>query len=249
MIGLSRARPAALLTAFLALCTAPTSFAADASAKVAVVSLGLFGGQNVFEREAKGAADIVAKQFGGDPVVVRFNTKSRHEVTVDTVASTLQSAPAGMDPEQDILWVILTSHGSQEGLVVQAGKHMETLSPSTLAAMLNRTGVRHRVVIISACYSGIFIPPLADADTLVITAADANHPSFGCRDGAQWTYFGDALFNNALRRTANLKDAFALARKIVGARERANGFAPSNPQMAGGRNVEPLLVPRAAALH
>ena len=52
---------AALLTAFLALCTASTSYAANAGAKVAVVSLGLFGGQNVFDREAKGAADIVAK--------------------------------------------------------------------------------------------------------------------------------------------------------------------------------------------
>src|SRR6516162_2879232 len=120
-----------------------------------------------------------------------------------------------MNGESDILFVILTSHGSPDGLAVTAGRRLtETLKPSKLAGMLERTGVRHRVVIISACYSGIFIPPLADAETLVITAADANHPSFGCRDGAQWTYFGDALFNNALRRMANLKNAFALARKI-----------------------------------
>jgi hypothetical protein len=64
--------------------------------------------------------------------------------------------------------------------------------------MLDQTGVQHKVVIISACYSGVFIPRLANSDTLVITAADAGHASFGCEDNkAQWTYFGDALFNIA----------------------------------------------------
>jgi hypothetical protein len=75
----------------------------------------------------------------------------------------------------------------------------------------------------------------------VITAADANHASFGCEDKAKWTYFGDALFNVALRRTANLKDAFILARSLVLKRELREGFDPSHPQMAGGGNVEPLL--------
>ena len=70
----------------------------------------------------------------------------------------------------------------------------DEVTPSNLADMLDRTGVRHKVVIISACYSGVFIPRLAEADTLVITAADANHSSFGCRDKAKWTYFGDAFF-------------------------------------------------------
>jgi hypothetical protein len=68
-----------------------------------------------------------------------------------------------------------------------------------LANMLARTGMRHKVVVISACYSGIFIPRLANPDILVITAADADHPSFGCQDKAKWTYFGDAFFNVALR--------------------------------------------------
>jgi peptidase C13-like protein len=110
--------------------------------------------------------------------------------------------------------------------------------------MLDRTGVRHKVVIISACYSGVFIPRLADADTLVITAADANHASFGCEDKAKWTYFGDAFFNVALRRATSLKDAFLLARSLVLKRELRQGFDPSHPQMAGGGNVESLLVAR-----
>ena len=99
-------------------------------------------------------------------------------------------------------------------------------------------------MIISACYSGIFIPRLANADTLVITAADADHASFGCEDKAAWTYFGDAFFNIALRQTKSLKDAFLLARTLVANRERRQGFDPSHPQMAGGANVESLLPAR-----
>ena len=149
-----------------------------------------------------------------------------------------------MNGESDILFLVLTSHGSPAGLAVTAGRRTETLKPSTLAEMLDQTGVRHKVVVISACYSGVFIPRLANADTLVITAADADHASFGCEDKAKWTYFGDAFFNIALRQTKTLKDAFLLARTLVSKRELRQGFDPSHPQMAGGANVESLLVAR-----
>jgi hypothetical protein len=218
--------------------------AAEHPRKVTVVSFGLFGGQGVFRSEATGAAQIVASRFGGDPVVIRFNTKTGGGATVETLAATLQSEAKKMNSESDILFLILTSHGSRDGLAVTAGRLSETLNPSSLAEMLKRTGIRHKVVIISACYSGVFIPPIADADTLVITAADADHSSFGCEDKAKWTYFGDAFFNIALRQTKNMKDAFVLARSLVSRRELRQGFEPSHPQMEGGRNVEPLLVAR-----
>ena len=97
-------------------------------------------------------------------------------------------------------------------------------------------------MVVSACYSGVFIPRLANPDVLVITAADANHPSFGCQDKAKWTYFGDAFFNAALRHAANLEEAFSDARALVRKRELREHFEPSNPLMAGGANVQPLLV-------
>jgi Peptidase C13 family len=218
--------------------------AAEDLRKVSVVSFGLFGHQGVFRSEATGAAQIVASRFGGGPVVVKFNSKTGGNATVMTVAATLQAQAKKMNGESDILFLILTSHGSREGLAVTAGRLVETLTPSNLAEMLHRAGVRHKVVIISACYSGVFIPPLANVDTLVITAADADHASFGCEDKAKWTYFGDAFFNVALRRAASLKDAFSLARSLVEKRELRQGFEPSRPQMAGGGNVEPLLVAR-----
>src|SRR5258708_27798304 len=99
----------------------------------------------------------------------------------------LQAAANGMDADNDILFLILTSHGSRAGLAVKAGRLTQTLTPYNLADMLARTGMRYKVVVISACYSGVFIPRLANPHTLVITAAESDHPSFGCRGKTQRT--------------------------------------------------------------
>jgi hypothetical protein len=243
-------QPSALRIAFvLAFVLAIAPFVSPAHAvedarKVSVVSFGLFGDQGVFRREAIGAAQIVADRFGGGPVNVQYNSKKGGGATIEGLTASLQAATQGMDAKSDVLFLILTSHGDRAGLAVKAGRLRQTLTPSRLAGMLARTSVRHKVVVISACYSGVFIPRLASPDVLVITAADANHPSFGCEDKAKWTFFGDAFFNVALRQAKDLKTAFDVARALVLKRELRERFVPSNPQMAGGDNVRPLLVAR-----
>ncbi|WP_024506399.1 C13 family peptidase [Bradyrhizobium sp. ARR65] len=236
----------ALLIAF-ALTVAPlvsTVHAGENARKVSVLSFGLFGDQGVFRSEATGAAEIVAHRFGSGPTNVQYNSKKGGGATIDALATSLRMAANGMDAENDVLFLILTSHGSRAGLAVKAGRLTQTLTPSNLADMLARAGVRHKVVVISACYSGVFVPRLANPDILVITAADADHPSFGCRDKAKWTYFGDAFFNVALRKARSLKDAFVIASALVRKRELREHVEPSNPQMAGGENLEPLLIAR-----
>jgi hypothetical protein len=218
--------------------------AVEDAGKVGVVSFGLFGDQGVFRSEATGAAQVVAGRFETGPINVEYNSKKGGNATIEALTRSLQAAANRLDTEKDVLFLILTSHGSPDGLAIKAGRLTETLTPSRLGDMLARTGVRHKVVVISACYSGVFIPRLANPDVLVITAADANHPSFGCQDKAKWTYFGDAFFNVALRQAASVRDAFLDASLLVRRRERRERFEPSNPQMAGGENVLPLLVER-----
>jgi hypothetical protein len=224
--------------------SASSVHAVEEGHKVGVVSFGLFGDQGVFRREAAGAAQVIADRFATGPVDVQYNVRTGGDATVEGLAKALRAEARALDAENDVLFVILTSHGSPDGLVVKAGRLIQTLTPSDLVGMLARTGVRHKVVVISACYSGIFVRRLASPDLLVITAADARHASFGCEDRARWTYFGDAFFNVGLRNATSLKDAFALARGQVRKRELREHFEPSNPQMAGGANVEPLLVAR-----
>ena len=239
-------RLGALLIVFVLIVAASVSsmHASEDTRKVSVVSFGLFGDQGVFRREASDAAQVVAGRFGSGLINVQYNSKKGGGATIEDLARSLQVAANGLDAEKDVLFLILTSHGSRAGIAVKAGRLTETLTPSRLANMLARSGVRHKVVVISACYSGVFIPPLANPDLLVITAADANHPSFGCRDKAKWTYFGDAFFNIALRQAKSVKNAFIVARALVRKRELREHFEPSNPLMAGGANVQPLLIVR-----
>ena len=209
---------------------------------VYILSFGLFGEQRVFERKARGAAGILAATLGGrGHTIVRFNTRSGGGATPRALFGAMRATVRGMKSDTDVLVLVLTSHGSPHGLAVVAGRRETLLTPELLGDMLNASGARYRVVIISACFSGTFVPALADPRTLVITASAADRSSFGCEDRAKWTYFGDAFFNQALRRTDKLDVAFEEAKRIVTAREQQEGFPPSNPQIAGGAQVLDLL--------
>jgi hypothetical protein len=87
------------------------------------------------------------------------------------------------------------------------------------------------VIVISACYSGGFIPELEDDHTLIITATSAERQSFGCEDRNEFTYFGEAYFRDTLPGSGNFVEAFEKAVEIVTAREKAEKFEHSNPQI------------------
>ena len=206
-----------------------------------IVAFGLSDEQNVFASEARGAAAILARYYGrGVPPLVYTNTRTSSRATVANLRVALANAASRMDRENDVLFVFLTSHGSERGVAVKAGRRESVLTPSQLGEVLRETHARKKVLIVSACFSGIFIP-LADPGTLVITAADAMHPSFGCEKSASWTYFGRAFFSQAMPKTENLRDAFITARSTVSARERKEGYQSSNPQMGGGENFAARL--------
>ena len=96
---------------------------------------------------------------------------------------------------------------------------------------------KDKIVVVSACYSGGFIEPLKNDHTLVITASRPDRVSFGCSEEADFTYFGDALFAQALTQTDDLQVAFEQASAIVAQREQAENFEPSEPQMWAPKGV------------
>ena len=119
------------------------------AAKVGVVAFGLFGDQGVFRSEATGAAEVVAGRFETTgPIDVEYNSKEGGSATIETLTTSLQAAAKRMDAEKDVLFSILTSHGSPSGLAIKAGQLTETLTPTRLRYMLAKTGVRHKVVVI-----------------------------------------------------------------------------------------------------
>jgi hypothetical protein len=148
-----------------------------------------------------------------------------------------------MNPHEDILFLALSSHGSPDATidVSNTGMTPQGLSADALAGLLADSGIRWKVVVVSACFSGAFVKPLADNHTIVITAAAKNRTSFGCSDQRDLTYFGEAFYRDSLPYSTYLRVAFEAARKEVRRREKEIDVRPSNPQAYFGPLLEEKL--------
>ena len=203
---------------------------------------------DVFRNELAGALRITSKALPLNGGTVRL-INSRE--TADTVplanrqnfAAAVRGIAHVMDREEDVLFLFMTSHGEKRSLGLQLPSTIVRLRPSEVAEVLNREGIKHRVVIVSACYSGIFVKPLANANTIVLTAADEKSASFGCAEGREWTYFGDALFQHSLKPGTDFGAAFAKARALITQWEKRDRFAASNPQGHFGAALVRKLAP------
>ncbi len=152
-----------------------------------------------------------------------------------------------MNKERDILVLFMTSHGEKTGFALELPGGVAELTPQQVAATLDGAGIKNRIVIVSACFSGIFVPLLKNADAIVITASDANNTSFGCAPERDWTYFGDAFFRQSLHPGTDLESAFNQARILIQGWELMDHAPPSNPQGVFGPALVDKLAPIFAA--
>ena len=206
-----------------------------------LLAVGGDGSQEVFRREVEFVRGQFAERFGTASrsialVNSRTTVGTAPMATVTSIREALAALAARMDREQDILFVFLTSHGSREHELVlnQNGMDLPDLSAAELGRLLRESGIRWKVVVISACYSGGFLDPLKDDGTLVITAARHDRQSFGCADENDFTYFGRAYFKEALPQASSFQDAFRKAEAIVREMELQ---APASS--AAGRQAAP----------
>ncbi len=201
--------------------------------------------QDVFMKEVRVVADLFRERFGtaGHSVTLINNPDSVGTSPIATATSlerTLNRMGQLMDRDEDILFLYLSSHGGEDHRLALDFWPLRTkpLHPANLRAMLDRAGIQRRVVVVSACYSGGYIDALKDEHTLVITAAAPDRRSFGCSDQADFTYFGKAYFDEALRQTRSFTEAFDIARVRIAERERAeNSTPPSEPRMFLGEGL------------
>lgn len=204
--------------------------------------------QDVFRKEVQAVATQFKRRFvtTGHSIVLINNQATLREYPIATpagLAHALGRIGALINPRRDIVFLYLSSHGSpdHELSVSFPPLSLSDITPVQLRKMLDAAGIKRRVVVISACYSGGFIKALKSADSLVITAAAANRASFGCSNEADYTYFGRAYFDDALRRTNSFIEAYHLAQPIIAAHETREGFKHSNPQMFRGKNIAVAL--------
>jgi hypothetical protein len=211
------------------------------------VSFAGFGGEAVFKREALAVQELFDQRFdtAGRSLALVNHATTLNKVPLANLTNldlVLQHLGRLIDRNRDVLFLFVTSHGEKGMIAVDMpGFSFNVLTPERLKSILDRSGIKNRVVVLSACHSGSFIPTLADANTLVITAAHADRTSFGCDDRRQWTYFGDAYFNQALRRETSFARAFDEAKRLIRLWERREKLPASQPQIAGGAAMRAVL--------
>jgi hypothetical protein len=213
------------------------------AANVFAIGVAGWGDQDVFMRETQQSLDILTSRFHlGTRVLSLVNNDAtadeRPMASMQNLGAALRAVGARMDRDKDVLILTLTSHGSPDGFALRYGDFVDrTLDPQTLKTLLDEAGIRNRILIVSSCYSGAFIAPLADADTAIITAASPTRTSFGCANERKWTYFGEAFFEKGLVGNATLADAFASAKTTIATWESEQKLIPSDPQVAIGDGI------------
>jgi hypothetical protein len=213
------------------------------------------GDQKVFAQEIGLASRVLGERYRiGDRHLSLVNDERDLEraplASVTGLNYALQGLAEHMDLDQDVLFLAISSHGSDEPSIAvsNSGFPFTSLTAEDVRDALRDSGIQWRVIIISACYAGGFIETLQDPKTIVITAAAKDRTSFGCSNDADLTYFGEAFYRDALPAAQSLRGAFDAAKKAVAAREHEEREIPSNPQAYFGADMERRLLtlePRA----
>ena len=206
------------------------------------------GGEDVFHNEAEYAARLFTQRFGA---TAHSLVLENHPATLTThplaswsnLVNTLDGLAKVMKPEQDILMLYVSSHGDEDHnlLVDMDPLPLDQIGAQDLASILAKRPFKWKVLVINACYSGGFVPPLHGPGTLVLTAARFDRSSFGCGSESDITYFGHAWLADALNRTDNFVDAFHQAGAEISQWEQRDKLTASEPQIAIGRGIEAQL--------
>ena len=213
---------------------------------VFALALGGTADQSVFLTEVENVSAILDAQYRSSDRTLKLanshDQPTRYPLANRAnLARALTEIGARQGPE-DLAFLFLTSHGKEDLFGLNFDEAGTTdLTADEFKAMLDDSGIGPAVIVVSACHSGSFIDELAAPDRLIITAARGDRTSFGCRDGAEWTEFGESFFHKALRTQADPRKAFPVAAEDVARKEAADGLTPSLPQMVVGVKIGPVL--------
>jgi hypothetical protein len=212
------------------------------------------GDQKVFAQEIGLASRVIGERYGtGARRLLLINDQRDLEgaplATVSGLKYALLGLGSRMNPERDVLFLSISSHGTQDPAIAVSNSQLplQDLTPEDLADALRESAIKWRVIIISACFAGGFIDSLKGPQTIVIAAAAADRSSFGCSNDSDLTYFGEAFYRDALPAAGSLRAAFDAAKAAIAVRERREHVTPSDPQAYFGKALEQKLASIGAA--
>jgi hypothetical protein len=183
-----------------------------------------------FDNARKKIASMLPN-YGVKSEEITHLSREAREQTGGVIATSIANFEAAMMDHNvgsdDGCAVHMTSHGNRSGFYIRGSG---PLSPSKLDEILdNACGDRPTVVMISACYSGVFVDPLKGDNRVILTAASANRTSFGCSPEATYTYWDGCLIDH-LPGSNTWTDLYANLQTCIERKERQGGFTPSQPQ-------------------
>ncbi len=212
------------------------------------IGVGAWAFQDVFLKETMYAKDLFDHRFESQHrSVTLINHLSTYETiplaTSHNLNRTLQYMGTIMNPDEDLLILYMTSHGSKDHKLSVNFWPLELndISPDMLRRYLDEAGIKWRVIVVSACYSGGFIEPLKTPYTAIASAAAPDRQSFGCGNKSEFTYFGEALLKDQLQEKFSFPLAFSGAIKAIEERELHENLEASLPQHFIGDEMIPYL--------
>ncbi|MEM1156302.1 MAG: C13 family peptidase [Pseudomonadota bacterium] len=217
--------------------------------KTEVFFLGIAGDgtERVFSREVTAFRDyfdqiapLASRQI--NLINDRSTIAEKPMATMTSIGEALGTLSERMDRDRDLLVLYITSHGSKDHYISLKNRRLELedLSSDKLAQLLDDSGIRWQVILVSACFSGGFIEPLKGESRLIMTAAAADKTSFGCSDEAVLTYFGRALLES-LDEASSFEEAYSLLQTKITSREAEEDLPASEPQLFVGDKVSQKL--------
>jgi hypothetical protein len=216
-------------------------------AELYLLAAGLNSKQDVFRNDVETMRDLFDRHWNtakrSVALVADADTRDRYAYpTRANLRSAAQGLRGRIDPDKDVLLLFLTSHGSSDGLnaLLPDGTSFK-FTAVDVRRLLEETGARHRVVVLSACHSGALIEGIKDERTLVLAAAHGSRSSFGCNFRNMHTWFTEALFT-ALKDEPSFERAFQAAARSIRQREQdGEATEHSDPQIEVGREIRPRL--------
>jgi len=225
-----------------------------ASPKAYFLGFAGVGDEKVFAQEIGLASRVLGERYdiAARKLSLINDTRDLGRAPLATVSGlkyALRGLGSRMNLDQDVLFLSISSHGTDDPAIVVSNSELplQDLTDDDLADALRESGIKWRVIIISACYAGGFIESLRDPQTIVITASAADRTSFGCSNDRDLTYFGEAFYRDALPTARSLREAFDTAKTAIAARERREHVDASNPQAYFGAKIQAKLAAMSAA--
>jgi len=212
------------------------------------VGFGSYASQDVFMKEIGHIQTVADTRLGthNRSVTLINNAKTLSDIPLASATNldlTLRHLGKLMNIEEDVLFLYLTSHGSKEHelSVEMQPLGLNDITPQDLKKQLDDSGIRWRIILVSACYSGGFIEPLKDEHSIILTAAAFDKTSFGCSNKNEYTYFGEALFKDLPAGPYQFINSFEQAITSIQQREEEEGLEPSQPQLYVGALMQDKL--------